>query len=123
MNTQSNQAAALARAASGQQRYHVTVPGTASAALLSVVSFEAVEKLGEPYRITIQLTHPQELQRADYLGKDAGSRITPSAIDALSALARWHHRHRYYRRSRSDQSYQNEVARGMTLLSERFEDG
>ncbi|MBB3214923.1 type VI secretion system secreted protein VgrG [Herbaspirillum sp. Sphag1AN] len=55
----------------GQQQYHVTVRGTASAAFLSVVSFEAVEALGEPYRITITLTHPQELERADYLGKDA----------------------------------------------------
>ncbi|MBB3211769.1 uncharacterized protein involved in type VI secretion and phage assembly, partial [Herbaspirillum sp. Sphag1AN] len=55
----------------GQQQYHVTVRGTASAAFLSVVSFEAVEALSEPYRITITLTHPQELDRADYLGKEA----------------------------------------------------
>ncbi|MBB3213277.1 uncharacterized protein involved in type VI secretion and phage assembly, partial [Herbaspirillum sp. Sphag1AN] len=54
-----------------EQRYHVGVPGTASAALLSVVSFEAIEALGEPYRISITLTHPQELDRADYLGKEA----------------------------------------------------
>ncbi|WP_197034956.1 type VI secretion system Vgr family protein [Herbaspirillum sp. RV1423] len=87
MNTQSNQAAALAHAASGQQRYHLTVPGTATAALLSVVSFEAAEALGEPYRITIQLTHPQELHRADYLGKDASFTITPSVIDALTGYA------------------------------------
>ncbi|WP_081768777.1 type VI secretion system Vgr family protein [Herbaspirillum sp. RV1423] len=79
--------AAHLKTLTGQQQYHVIVPGTASAALLSVVSFEAVEKLGEPYRITIQLTHPQELQRADYLGKDASFKITPSVIDALTGYA------------------------------------
>src|SRR5450830_250279 len=67
----------------GQQQYHVKVPGTASAAALSVVSFAAVEALGEPYRIVVQLTHPQELNRADYLGKEASFNITPSVIDAL----------------------------------------
>ena len=71
MNQLFNQAATLAQALTGRQNYHVTVPGTNSAALLSVVSFEAVEQLGEPYRITIQLTHPQELNRTDYLGKEA----------------------------------------------------
>lgn len=47
------------------------MPGTASAAALSVVSFEAVERIGETYTVTIQLTHPLELDRADYLNKDA----------------------------------------------------
>jgi type VI secretion system secreted protein VgrG len=75
MSNFSEQAAASTRAISAQQSYHVTIPGTSGAALLSVVSFEAVEALGEPYRITIQLTHPQELARADYLGKEASFSI------------------------------------------------
>lgn len=36
-----------------------------------MVSFEAVERIGETYTVTIQLTHPLELDRADYLNKDA----------------------------------------------------
>src|SRR5450830_1046918 len=74
----------LLKTLTGQQQYHVKVPGTASAALLSVVSFEATEALGEPYRIVVQLTHPQELDRAQYLGKEASFNITPSVIDAFS---------------------------------------
>ncbi len=66
-----------------QQQYHVTIPGTASAAALSVMSFEVTEVLGEPYRITIELTHPQELNRSDYLGTEASFNITPSVVDAL----------------------------------------
>src|SRR5450830_493930 len=71
MNTLFNQANALVHAVTGRQNYHITVPGAVSAALLSVESFQAVEKLGEPYRIMIELTHPQELERADYLNKEA----------------------------------------------------
>ncbi|WP_063825926.1 type VI secretion system Vgr family protein [Paraburkholderia caribensis] len=61
----------------GRQAYFLDVPGTASASQLSVVSFEAVEKLGEPWRVTIRLTHPEGLLRADYLGKDAVFSIVP----------------------------------------------
>lgn len=60
-----------ARMVTGRQPYHLDVPETESAKALSVVSFEAVERLGEPYRITIELTHPDALLRADYLGRDA----------------------------------------------------
>jgi type VI secretion system secreted protein VgrG len=35
------------------------------------VSFEAVERLGDPYRVTVQLTHPLELDRAEYLNRNA----------------------------------------------------
>ncbi|WP_059412283.1 type VI secretion system Vgr family protein [Cupriavidus basilensis] len=62
----------------GRQAYFLEVPGTASAAALSVVSFEAVERMGEPYAVTIQLTHPLELDRAGYLGKDATFLIAPA---------------------------------------------
>ncbi|WP_059410626.1 type VI secretion system Vgr family protein [Cupriavidus basilensis] len=62
----------------GRQAYHIEVPGTASAAVLSVVSFEAVERMGEPYTVTIQLTHPLVLDRADYLNRDATFLIDPA---------------------------------------------
>ncbi|WP_432258834.1 type VI secretion system Vgr family protein [Cupriavidus sp. TMH.W2] len=68
----------LLRGLTGRQAYFLEVPGTASAAALSVVSFEAVERLGEPYTVTIQLTHPLDLDRADYLGKEATFLIDPA---------------------------------------------
>ncbi|WP_034294864.1 hypothetical protein [Herbaspirillum sp. RV1423] len=55
----------------GQQQYDVTVPGVASAALL----FDVIGALGEPYRITVRLIHQQELNRANYLGKEASFNI------------------------------------------------
>ncbi|MFL9920606.1 type VI secretion system tip protein VgrG [Paraburkholderia fungorum] len=61
----------------GRQSYFVEVPGTANAKDLSVISFEATERMGEPYRITIVLTHPDALSRSDYLGKDAVFSIVP----------------------------------------------
>ena len=66
------------KALTGQQSYFLEVPGTASAKDLSVVSFEAIERMGEPYQITIQLTHPDSLARADYLGKDAAFTLAPT---------------------------------------------
>ncbi|WP_027214406.1 contractile injection system protein, VgrG/Pvc8 family, partial [Burkholderia sp. WSM2232] len=61
----------------GQQAYFLDVPGTGSAAALSVVSFEATEKMGEPNEVRIVLTHPQQLARADYLSRDAVFTIRP----------------------------------------------
>ncbi len=55
----------------GRQAFHLDVPGTSSAAALSVVSFTATEKMGEPNVVRIDLTHPQQLPRADYLNRDA----------------------------------------------------
>ncbi len=69
---------ALARNIAVRQSYFLEVPTAASAAGLSVVSFEAVERLGEPYVVTVQLTHPLELDRADYLGRDAAFVIDPA---------------------------------------------
>ncbi|WP_354686738.1 type VI secretion system tip protein VgrG [Cupriavidus necator] len=69
---------ALFKGLAGRQAYFLEVPGTSSAAALSVVSFEAVERLGEPYAVTIQLTHPLDLDRADYLGKEATFLIDPA---------------------------------------------
>jgi type VI secretion system secreted protein VgrG len=60
-----------AKLVAGRQVYFLEVPGASSAAELSVVSFEAVERLGDPYRVTVQLTHPLELDRAEYLNRNA----------------------------------------------------
>jgi len=65
------------KALTGQQHYFLEVMGPANGVPLSVVSFEAVEKIGEPYRITIELTHPEVLARGDYLGRDAVFTIDP----------------------------------------------
>jgi type VI secretion system secreted protein VgrG len=62
---------AALQAIPGRQAYHVDVPGTDSAAALSVVSFDATEKMGAPTEVRITLTHPQQLSRADYLNRDA----------------------------------------------------
>lgn len=62
-------------ALTGRQSYHLEVIGSADGLALSVVSFEAVERMGEPYRITIELTHEGELQRSDFLGQDANFTI------------------------------------------------
>ncbi|WP_158903688.1 hypothetical protein [Burkholderia sp. L27(2015)] len=39
------------KALTGQQHYFLEVKGPAYGVALSVISFEAVEKIGEPYRI------------------------------------------------------------------------
>jgi type VI secretion system secreted protein VgrG len=61
----------------GRQAYFLEVPGTDSAAQLSVVSFVATEQMGEPNVVTIEFTHPQQLTRTDYLNRDAIFRIVP----------------------------------------------
>ncbi|MFL9931169.1 type VI secretion system tip protein VgrG [Paraburkholderia sp. RL18-103-BIB-C] len=61
----------------GRQAYFLDVPGTDSAAALSVVSFKATEKMGAPSEVCIELTHPQQLARADYLNLDAAFSIVP----------------------------------------------
>jgi type VI secretion system secreted protein VgrG len=65
----------------GKQSYFLEVPGSARASGLSLVSFAATERLGEPYCVTIRLTHPIRLTRTDYLGKDATFSIVPEDID------------------------------------------
>ncbi|MEM5310145.1 type VI secretion system tip protein VgrG [Paraburkholderia sp. JHI869] len=59
------------RGITGRQASHLAVPGTESARQLSVVSFTATEKMGEPNIVRIRLTHPQQLPRTDYLNLDA----------------------------------------------------
>jgi type VI secretion system secreted protein VgrG len=66
---------AVSAAMPGRQAHHLDVPGTVSAAALSVVAFEATEKMGAPTAVRIVLTHPQQLPRTDYLNLDATFRI------------------------------------------------
>src|ERR1700712_1034952 len=61
----------------GRQAYFLDVPGTDRAAQLSVVSFAATEKMGEPVEVCIELTHPLQLARADSLSRDAVFTIVP----------------------------------------------
>ncbi|CAG4909155.1 hypothetical protein R70241_03696 [Paraburkholderia saeva] len=61
----------LRQGVTGRQAYFLDVPGAASAAALSVVSFTATEKMGAPTEVRIVLTHPQQLARTDYLNVDA----------------------------------------------------
>jgi type VI secretion system secreted protein VgrG len=58
------------------QAYHVDVPSAANAKDISVVSYSAREAMASPYEITIELTHPELLSRADYLGRDGHFTIT-----------------------------------------------
>lgn len=53
------------------QAYSLDVPGADNAAMLSVLSFKAIEKMGAPSEVHIEITHPQQLARADYLSRDA----------------------------------------------------
>ena len=68
-------------ALTAQQKYFVQVASDAHHQKLSVVSFEAVERIGDPYRITVQLTYEKALLRADYLGRDATFAMDPGNGD------------------------------------------
>ncbi|SAL76936.1 Rhs element Vgr protein [Caballeronia peredens] len=63
-------------AVTGRQANHLEVPGTEGASLLSVSSYEAIEKMGEPVAITIQVSHPRAISRRDYLNRDASFSFT-----------------------------------------------
>ncbi|QAU25399.1 type VI secretion system tip protein VgrG [Dyella sp. M7H15-1] len=79
------------------QRYFVDVTGFARNEASSVREFEVHEQLGHHYRITLTLTHPEALTRAEMVGKDASFRMlsadgTPrrfaGCITAFSQLRR-----------------------------------
>ncbi|WP_035475644.1 phage late control D family protein, partial [Burkholderia sp. WSM2230] len=70
--------AATPRAVTGRQSYFLEVTGPANGCEISVVSFSAVERIGEPYRVIVEIAHPGLLSRADYLGRDASFTIDPA---------------------------------------------
>jgi uncharacterized protein involved in type VI secretion and phage assembly len=51
----------------GRRAYFLDVPGAASAAAMSVVSFEATEQMGAPTEVRIVVIHPLQLARTEYL--------------------------------------------------------
>ncbi|KWI92717.1 hypothetical protein WM09_08250 [Burkholderia ubonensis] len=63
------------RDVSGRQTYFLDVPGTDTAAALSVVSVFATERMGAPTEVRIVLTHPLQLARTEYLNRDAACTI------------------------------------------------
>ncbi|KVT44760.1 type VI secretion system Vgr family protein [Burkholderia ubonensis] len=65
------------RDVSGRQTYFLDVPGTDSAAALSVVSIEATERMGAPTEVRVVFTHPLRLARTEYLNRDAACTIVP----------------------------------------------
>ncbi|NIE68006.1 type VI secretion system Vgr family protein [Burkholderia sp. Ax-1719] len=65
----------LSRLLTGRQAYFLEVSGTDSASQISVVAFKATERLGEPNVVRIELTHPQQLSRAEYLNREGTFRI------------------------------------------------
>lgn len=79
MEAQAKPTSALARWITGRQSYFLKVGGAPETDKLSIFSVHAVERLGEPYRITLELTAKTELARADYLGKRAKFTIEPPA--------------------------------------------
>ncbi len=48
-----------------------------------------MERLGEPYQVTVRLTHPLELDRADYLGRNATFVIDPADGSEPRKFAGW----------------------------------
>jgi len=68
----------IPRAVTGRQSYFLDVTGPANGRALSVVSFNAVERFGEPYRVIVEIAHPGSLSRDDYLGRDAKFTIDPA---------------------------------------------
>ncbi|KAI3592983.1 VgrG protein [Cupriavidus sp. U2] len=79
----------LAGLATGRAAYRLEVPAAPTAIALSVVSFKAVEALGKPYEVTVQLTHPLELDRADYLNRPATFVIDPGDGSEPRRFAGW----------------------------------
>jgi type VI secretion system secreted protein VgrG len=59
-----------------RQAYHLDVPSAANAKDISVISYHARESMATPYEVTIEFTHPEQLSRADYLGRDGHFTIT-----------------------------------------------
>ena len=80
-NRATDSASAATKCLPGRQSYFVDVLGTPNAGALSVVSCRIVERMGEPWCIQIELTHPESLSRKDYLGKDATFTLAPAGAE------------------------------------------
>lgn len=59
--------------------YFLEVLGEHRVKDISIVSFSALEKMGQPYRIDIVATHPEKLTRDVILGHEAKFRLVPES--------------------------------------------
>jgi len=73
---QTEHAASRAFAVSGRQASYLDVPGTESAGLLSVASYDITERMGDPVTISIRISHPRAISRRDYLNREASFSFT-----------------------------------------------
>ena len=101
----------------GQPPYRLEVTAAPEAAGLSVVSFEATERLGEPYCVKVVLTHPNELDRADFLRKMATFTIAPADGAAPRAFSGWIARFSRTRVTRDFRAYEMEIRPNVALLA------
>jgi type VI secretion system secreted protein VgrG len=54
----------------GQQQYFLDVPGVDQASEFSVGNWDAIERMGAPVQIELELTHPLRLSRKQFLNRD-----------------------------------------------------
>ncbi|KAI3591824.1 VgrG protein [Cupriavidus sp. U2] len=116
VDTLSTVGRALQGALTGRQSYHLDVPAAPDAAALSVVSFEATERLGEPYRLKAVLTHPLELARENYLRKPATFRVTPADGSVPRLFSGWISQFSRTRTTRDFCAYEMELRPTVALL-------
>ncbi|RZT31315.1 type VI secretion system secreted protein VgrG [Cupriavidus agavae] len=105
------------KAITGRQSYFLEVPGAAHASGTSVVSFNATERLGEPYRVTLVLTHAEELSRAEFLRRDAVFAIDPGDGSEPRRFSGCIVRFSRIRRTRDFHLYEFEIAPRVALLA------
>jgi type VI secretion system secreted protein VgrG len=61
----------------GQQQSFLDVPGVEQAAGFCVGDWDAIERMGSPVQIEIELTHPQRISRTHFLNRDATFIMAP----------------------------------------------
>ncbi|WP_423193273.1 type VI secretion system Vgr family protein [Cupriavidus sp. H18C2] len=105
------------RRATAHQSYFLEVPAAPSAVALSVVSFDAVERLGEPYTVTVRVTHPLPLDRHEYLRKDATFSIDPGDGSPPRQFSGCIFRFSRTRQTRDFHAYELEVRPKVALLT------
>lgn len=62
---------------SGQQQCFLDVPGVEQASAFSVGDWDAIERMGEPVQIELELTHPLRISRKHFLNRDATFLMAP----------------------------------------------
>ena len=67
----------------GQQQCFLDVPGVEQASAFSVGDWDAIERMGAPVQIEIELTHPQRISRKHFLNRDATFIMAPQGGEHL----------------------------------------